>query len=247
MKQANNQIEQEQTLVEHLAELRKRIIIVAVFFILSLIVGFIVSPYILEFIKLQPAAANIEWNVFGFSDGIVIYLKCALVVSVLVTLPVALYQTWLFVMPGLNDNEKRGSFIFIPISFFLFILGVVFSYFILFPMMLRFLSHINQTIGATETYGMSQYFKLMFSIIFPISIMFELPVIIIFLSKIGIVNPTFLRKIRKVAYLVLVIIASSITPPDFVSHLSVSIPLLILFEISIICSSWVHKKKSRES
>ncbi|MCI1590826.1 MULTISPECIES: twin-arginine translocase subunit TatC [Heyndrickxia] len=247
MEQANHQNDQEHVLVSHLTELRKRMIIVIVFFILSLILGFFVSSTILNFIKDQPSAVDIEWNVFGFGDGITIYLKCALIVSVLITLPVALYQTWKFVKPGLTEQEKKGTFIFIPISFFLFILGVVFSYFVLFPMMLQFLTKINQTIGATETYGINQYFKLMFGIIFPISIMFELPVIVIFLTKVGIVNPKFLRKIRKVAYMVLVVIAAAITPPDFVSEILVSIPLLLLFEISIICSSSIYKKKVRDS
>jgi sec-independent protein translocase protein TatC len=243
MEQANIQKDQEQILVAHLTELRKRIIIVLVIFILSLIAGFVASPSILNFIKQQPSAVNIDWNVFGFADGITIYFKCALVVSLLVTLPVALFQTWLFVKPGLTDKEKKGAFVFIPSSFFLFILGVSFSYFVLFPMMIQFLSTINQTIGATETYGINQYFKMMFGIILPVSLMFELPVIILFLTKIGLVTPQFLRKIRKVAYLVLVGVALAITPPDFVSDLLFSIPLLLLYEVSIICSNWIYKKK----
>jgi sec-independent protein translocase protein TatC len=242
MEQAKFQQDQEQILVANLTELRKRIIIVLVCLILSLIAGFIASPTILQLIKSQPAAVKIEWNVFGFTDGIAIYFKCALVVALLVTLPVALHQTWLFVKPGLTDDEKKGVFIFIPITFFLFILGVSFSYFVLFPMMIQFLSSINQSIGATETYGMNQYFKMMFGIILPVSLMFELPVIIVFLTKIGLVNPKFLRKIRKAAYFVLVIVAITVTPPDFISDFIFTIPLLVLYEVSILCSNWVYKK-----
>jgi sec-independent protein translocase protein TatC len=242
MEQANLQQNQNQILMTHLVELRKRLIIVISFFIASLITGFFISPKLLNFIKKQPSAVEIDWNVFGFADGIAIYFKCALIVALLVTLPTALYQTWLFVKPGLTNIEKRGAFIYIPISFFLFIMGISFSYFVLFPMMLQFLSTINQTIGATETYGINQYFKLMFGIAFPISIMFELPVVTLFLTKIGIVNPSMLKKIRKVAYIVLVVIALAITPPDFVSDFLVSIPLLFLYEISIMASNWMYSK-----
>lgn len=244
MKQANLQPDQDQILVTHLVELRKRLIIVISFFIVSLIAGFFLSPKILNFIKKQPSAVEIDWNVFGFADGIAIYFKCALIVALLVTLPTALYQTWLFVKPGLTNTEKRGAFIYIPISFLLFMLGISFSYFVLFPMMLQFLSNINQTIGATETYGINQYFKLMFGIVFPISIMFELPVVTLFLTKIGVVSPHMLRKIRKVAYIILVVIALAITPPDFVSEILVSIPLLLLYEISILASNRMYKKNA---
>ncbi|MGD6942779.1 twin-arginine translocase subunit TatC [Cytobacillus gottheilii] len=242
MMQENEQVIQDNQLMKHLLELRKRIIIVLVVFVLSMILGFFAAPDILNFIKHQPSAVQIDWNVFGFGDGISIYMKCAFILSLLITLPVAMQQAWVFAKPGLTEREKKGAFLFIPTSFFLFIAGVAFSYFILFPMMLQFLSSINQTIGATETYGINQYFTLMFGIILPISIMFELPVLSIFLTKIGMISPQLLRKIRKPAYLVLVIIALVITPPDLVSEILVSIPLLILFEISILCSNWMYKR-----
>ena len=84
--------EPEYTLVEHLAELRKRLIIVAVTFILSLTIGFILAPRLLTFIKKQPTAMHVEWNIFGYTDGLMIYLNCALISSLLITLPIALHQ-----------------------------------------------------------------------------------------------------------------------------------------------------------
>jgi sec-independent protein translocase protein TatC len=110
-------------------------------------------------------------------------------------------------------------------------------------MMIRFLSNINQSIGATETYGITQYFKMMFGIILPVSLMFEMPVLILFLTKIGLVSPQFLTKIRKAAYFALVTMAIIITPPDFISDFIFSIPLLILYEVSILCSKWIYKKR----
>lgn len=235
--------EPELTLVEHLTELRKRLIIIATTFILSLALGFWLAPKTLTFIKQQPTAAHVEWNVFGYTDGLMIYVKCALILAILVTLPIAMYQIWLFVKPGLLEKEARGTIYFIPISFFLFLAGISFSYFILFPLMLNFMSNINDSIGALETYGMQQYFTFMFNLIIPVGIVFELPVIILFLTKLGIITPDRLRKMRKVSYFVLVVVGVSITPPDFISDFIIVVPLLLLFEISILVSSWSYKKQ----
>lgn len=235
--------EPELTLVEHLTELRKRLIIVATTFILSLALGFWLAPKTLTFIKQQPTAAHVEWNVFGYTDGLMIYVKCALILAILVTLPIAMHQIWLFVKPGLLEKEAKGTIYFIPISFLLFLAGISFSYFILFPLMLNFMSSINDSIGALETYGMQQYFTFMFNLIIPVGIVFELPVIILFLTKLGIITPDRLRKMRKVSYFILVVVGVSITPPDFISDFIIVVPLLLLFEISILVSSWSYKKQ----
>ncbi|MGI2328640.1 twin-arginine translocase subunit TatC [Planococcus sp. YIM B11945] len=236
----------EETVVEHLAELRKRLIIIALAFIVSLGIGFAISARILQFIKLQPTAVHVEWNVFGFTDGIMIYFKCALILAILITLPIALHQIWLFVKPGLSEQEAKGTVFFIPASCLLFIAGISFSYFVVFPLMLEFMSDINQSIGATETYGMSQYFTFMFNLIIPVGIIFEMPVIVMFLTKLGIVTPFTLRKMRKIAYFVLVVVGVLITPPDFVSDVLIIIPLFVLFEISIIVSGWTYKRKLKQ-
>lgn len=236
-------MEQEYTLVEHLTELRKRIIIIAGTFIVFLGMGFSVASKLLNLIKLQPTAVNVDWNVFGFTDGILIYFKCAIMIAILLTLPLALHQIWLFVKPGMSREEMKGTFKYIPISFLLFLTGVSFSYFILFPLMLNFMSTINQSVGATETYGMNQYFTFMFNLIIPVGIVFEMPVIILFLTKMGIVEPNSLRKMRKVAYFLLVIVGVLLSPPDFISDILIIIPLLLLFEISIAISAWSFNKK----
>lgn len=237
-------MDNELSLVEHLTELRKRLIIVACVFVLSLGAGFWFSPDILEYLKGQEVASVVNWNVFHYTDGFMIYFKSAIVLSILPTLPVLLYQIWAFVKPGLLPSEAKGSLIYVPLSFFLFLIGVAFSYFIVFPMVISFMSGINQHIGATETYGINQYFSFMFSIIFPISILFEMPVVILFLTKLGIVDPEKLRKVRKVAYFALVVIGVSLTPPDFVSDLLIILPLFILFEVSILLSAFSIKRSN---
>ncbi len=237
-------IEEELTLVEHLSELRKRLIIVISVFVVALIIGFLISQKLLNYIK-KSASVSIDWNVFGFTDGFLIYFKCAFIVALLFTLPVFLYQTWAFVKPGLTEDESKGTLLYVPLSFFLFIIGVAFSYFVVFPLVLNFMSTINQNIGAVETYGIAQYFTFMFNVVFPISIIFEMPVVVLFLTKLGILDPDKLRKMRKLAYFVLVVVGVSLTPPDVISDLLIIIPLFLLFEISILCSKWSIKKTKK--
>ncbi|MDN4493405.1 twin-arginine translocase subunit TatC [Ureibacillus aquaedulcis] len=234
--------DQEFTLVEHLTELRKRLIIISIVFVVTLLIGFVFAPDILQFFKSQKVAQHVDWNVFGYTDGISIYVKCALIISICFTLPIAMHQLWLFTKPGLTDKEASGAAKFIPLAFILFIIGVSFSYFVVFPLMLNFMANINQSIGATETYGMQQYFTLMFNLLIPVGIVFELPVVILFLTKLGIVNPKLLRKMRKLSYFILIVVGISITPPDFVSDFIIIIPLLLLFEISILVSERTYKK-----
>jgi sec-independent protein translocase protein TatC len=229
----------------HLTEVRKRLVYIIIWFFITFCAGMYVSPKVLLFIKSQPAAVNIVWNVFSMTDGLFIYMKCAFLVSILFTLPLALYHIWAFVRPGLTEKEAKGTLSYVPVSFLLFILGVCFSYYIVFPSMVSFMGKINNSVGAVETYGIDRYFSFMFSIIFPIGITFEMPVVVLFLTKLGLLTPGRLNKSRKYAYLALVIVGSSISPPDFVSHLSVTIPLILLFEMSIIVSGWYTRKLKR--
>ncbi|GAA3399958.1 twin-arginine translocase subunit TatC [Paenibacillus hodogayensis] len=229
-------MEQEE-LIYHLTEVRKRLLVVFGWFFATLCAGLYVSPRLLLALKSQPAAASIEWNVFSFTDGLFIYMKCALLVAVLFTLPVLLYQVWAFVRPGLTEAEAKGTLVYVPVSFALFLAGASFSYFVVFPMMVRFMEKMNRTIGAVETYGIDRYFSFLFSVVFPMAVAFELPVVMLFLTRLGLLTPERLRKSRKFAYLGLAIVGSCISPPDFVSHLSVTIPLIVLFEISVIVSS----------
>ncbi|TBL72713.1 twin-arginine translocase subunit TatC [Paenibacillus thalictri] len=228
-------MEQEEW-IGHLSEVRKRLVIVAGWFLGMLCIGLYVSPAILRFIKSQPNAHDIQWNVFAFTDGLLIYMKCALLFSLLFTVPVLLYQVWVFVRPGLTEHEAKSTLPYIPAAFLLFLSGVAFSYWVVFPMMLRFMKQMNKTVGAVETYGIDRYFSFLFELVFPMAIAFELPVIVLFLTKIGIVTPSSLKMARKYAYLTLAIIGSCISPPDMVSHLSVTVPLILLFEISVFIS-----------
>ncbi|MFC5700784.1 twin-arginine translocase subunit TatC [Cohnella faecalis] len=233
---------QQEELVGHLAELRKRLILISLWFFATLCAGLYVSPRLLLLLKRHSAAASIEWNVFSFTDGLFIYLRCAFLVAALFTLPLVLYQVWAFVRPGLTEREAKGTFAYVPVSFLLFVSGVSFGYFLVFPMMLHFMKAMNESVGAVETYGMDRYFSFLFNVVFPLGVTFEMPIVILFLTRLGLLNPARIRSVRKYAYVGLAIVGSCISPPDLVSHLSVTVPLLLLFELSALISARFSRK-----
>ncbi|EFU42726.1 Sec-independent protein translocase, TatC subunit [Paenibacillus vortex V453] len=237
------EIKNTMTMLEHIAELRKRILQVAAVFILSMVIGLIAAPYVLSVLKHHSPAFQVTWNVFSPWDGLRIYMSIGIVLSLLPTLPFALYQIWLFVNQGLNNREQKAALRFIPFSAVCFIIGVSFAYFVVFPMSLAFTTGINSQMELVETYGVSQYFGFMFNIMIPLSLAFELPVVVLFLTRIGLLSPAILHTMRRYAYVILVIIAALISPPDLVSHLMVAIPLIGLYEISTWLASRMHHKQ----
>jgi len=171
------------------------------------------------------------------------YMSFALVVGLIVTLPFSLYQLWAFLKPGLRPEEQKASLIFIPFAFLLFLLGLAFGYFVVFQMAFLFTSGIAGKLELKETYGIAQYFSFMFNILIPIALVFELPIVVMFLTKLRILNPKRLHKIRRYAYMILVVIAAVITPPDAISAIIVAIPMIVLYEFSVMLSGVIYRKQ----
>ncbi len=234
----------DRDLVVHLSELRKRLIYVAACFIDALCVGLYASPRILSYIKAHLGSIDVEWSVFALSDGLVVYMKCALLVGFLLTLPVLLYHLWAFARPGMTESEAKGTLMYVPVSFLLFIFGVGFGYTVALPMMIRFMIKLNRGIGATEVYGIQHYVSFLTSFLLPMGIAFEMPLVMVFLTRIGLLTPDKLKQVRKYAYVGLAVLGSVISPPDFVSHLSVTVPLIALFEISSFISVRYHRRRA---
>ncbi len=228
--------------MNHLQEIRKRIAYTFIYFFITIILGFIVANPIIHWLKPDV----LEWNMFALLDALSVYIKVATLIGFALSFPFFLYQIWAFIRPGLKEKERKIALRFIPISFLLFALGLSFGYFVLFPMILQFMVNITAASGASLVLGLKQYFSFLFGIIVPVSLLFELPVIVIFLTRIGILNPLRLSKFRKFAYLLLVIIAALITPPELITEILVAIPLIILYEISVWLSRIVYKKQLTE-
>lgn len=233
--------DKELNVLEHLEELRKRIIISAIAFITFFIVGFIYSVDIYKwFVK----GLNVKLMVLGPSDIIWIYFMIATIVAIVGTIPVLAMEIWLFVRPALRPSERKITLTYIPALFFLFILGLAFGYLVIFPMVFKFLINLGGNMFVTN-FTAERYFRFIMNMTLPFGVLFELPVVVMFLTSLGILNPYVLSKIRKYAYFILVIIAVVITPPDFMSDFVVTIPLLLLYEISINLSKIVYKKRMK--
>lgn len=236
-------MDDKQTIYEHLGELRKRIIMTLIVFFLAMVIGFIISIPLVEYLKNDPVAKDIPWNVFKINDAFRVYVQFSLILSSILTIPFLMYQIFAFVRPGLTKKERKTSFLFIPIAALLFITGVLFGYYVLLPLILTFMGNITRALGANEMYGIAEYFGFVFRVVFPVSLVFQLPVIIMFLTQLGIIKPSLLKKARKIAYLTLTILSAVVTPPDFISQLLVLIPLAILYEASIWISNVIYRKK----
>lgn len=231
------------SLVDHLSELRKRIIWVIVVLIIGMAIGIFVAQPLITYLKAVSPAKDIPWHVFSPWDAIRMYMSFALITGLIVTIPVALYHIWAFLKPGLREDEQKASLKFVPFAFLLFLLGLAFAYFVVFKMAFMFTSGISAKLGLEETYGAAQYFSFMFNILIPISLLFELPIVIMFLTQLRILNPKRLATIRRYAYLILVVVASMITPPDIISPILVSVPLIILYEASVFLSGAIYRKQ----
>jgi sec-independent protein translocase protein TatC len=234
-------------LSEHLTELRTRIIWVLATFVVFLIAGFVLAPDIFTWIRQDSESLRgVDLHVFSPADAFRLYMQLSFLIAWVASVPVILYQAWKFVTPGLYPHERRATLIYIPAIFLLFILGISFGYYLVFPYLIGFLESINKQLGLIPQYNVYQYFTLMFQIIFPLALFFELPVVFVFLTRLRLVTPELLTKIRRGAYLALVIIGAAITPPDIGSNIMVTVPLIALYEIGILVSRAVYRRIQAE-
>lgn len=226
-------------LIEHLEELRQRIIKTLLAFIVFLIATFIFVKDIYDWLVRD---LDGKLAILGPSDILWVYMILSGVFAIAATIPVAAYQTWRFVMPALTKEERKVTLSFIPGLFLLFMMGISFGYFVLFPNVLGFLMKLSA--GQFETvFTADKYFRFMISLTLPFGFLFEMPLVVMFLTRLGILNPMRLAKARKLSYFSLAVVSILITPPDPISDILVIVPLLLLYEVSVTISKIVYKKK----
>ncbi|MDM5210778.1 twin-arginine translocase subunit TatC [Peribacillus sp. NJ4] len=233
---------QEMLLVEHLGELRKRLIYTLVAFIVFLFGSFI---YVQEIYTWLIRDLNHNLAVLGPSEILWVYFMISGVIAIALTIPIAAHQTWLFVKPGLSEKERKTTLSYIPGLFVLFITGLSFGYFVVYPTVLSFLLSLSE--GQFETMFTSEkYFKFMINLTLPFGFLFEIPLVVMFLTSLGVINPMTLSKARKISYFLLIVVSILITPPDFISDILVIVPLLVLYECSVTLSKIVYRKKLKK-
>ncbi|HEX6593510.1 MAG TPA: twin-arginine translocase subunit TatC [Bacillota bacterium] len=232
----------EMHVTAHITELRNRIIVSGIFFIIFFVLGFV---YVKDIYSFFIKDLHFDLNITSPGDIIWVYFTMAGLVALIGTIPVISIQLWLFIKPGLTMNERRASLKYIPAIFLLFIGGLVFGYLIFIKLILPFLLSLNDDMF-NEIFTVDKYFKFLFQVTLPFAFLFEIPIVTMFLTSLGMITPDFMRKTRKYAYLVMVIIGAAITPPDFILQILVAIPLIILYEVSIYLSSFIYRKKLRK-
>ena len=238
--------EKYEPMLEHLDELRTRLIRC----ILALFVGMVICMAVfqqqLTDLVMGPfMTLNQEMVFVQFAEGFMFQLKIALLGGCVLASPVIIWQIMRFVLPALYSNEKRVFFMMTFFGIVLFVGGVCFGYFlVLQPIMVTLIKLAGPNL--TPMITASSYLSFVMGFLIPFGLVFEIPMVVYFLTKVGIINPDMLKKNRKYVLLVVLIIAAMLTPPDVVSQLCMAAPMLLLYEIGIQISKFVYKRKLKK-
>ncbi len=238
--------EEKQTIIEHLEELRKSMIISSIAVIVAAVACFAFNEQILAFVTSPLTMLDEQLIVTGVTEAFFVKLKLAFYSGFAIAFPIVIWSIWRFFKPALYPSERKYVYVILPTSILLFVVGVVFSYFGILPLVLKFFIYIA---GSLETmFKVDQYVSFILAFTIPFGIVFELPIFVFFLTKIGIIRPEMLSKNRKYALLIIVILAAALTPgPDPISQMMMAGPVYLLYEVSIIVSKMARPGKEREA
>jgi sec-independent protein translocase protein TatC len=237
--------EQKQTLIEHLEELRKSLIISVIAVTIAAIFGFYYNEQILAIIVSPLTSLNEELIVTGVTEAFFVKLKLAIFAGFIIAFPIIVWAFWRFIKPALYPHERKYVYILLPISIILFASGVLFAYFGILQLVLKFFIYIVGD-SLDTMFKIDQYVSFVTAFTLPFGIVFELPIVVFFLTKLGIIKHEMLSKNRKYALLIIVILAAALTPgPDPVSQMMMAGPVYILYEISVLVSKFARPNKER--
>jgi len=193
----------------------------------------------------QPGTAQIVTH--SPVEGFMVYLKVSMLFGLLITSPWVIWQIWAFVSAGLYSKEKKYVHVVSPISTVLFVAGALFFMLVVAPMVMRFLIRFNAAMGVGSLWSLQKYINMVFSLTIVFGAAFQMPIVIVFAERLGLVTVDALAKNRKFVILGLVIVAAMATPPDVISQISLAIPLYGLYEASILfCRIWRARSKKKE-
>lgn len=233
----------EMSLFDHLDELRKRLIIIVIVNFVAAILLFsqteIIMSYLLE---VNP---GMELVYTTPSELLTVYIQLSLILAVTICSPITVYQVWAFIEKGLYEKEKKAILFTLIFGVVFFIIGVAFCYFMVLPTTLEFFVRIAIE-EVSSMLSIHSYVSFVNMMLLAFGLVFEMPVIIFLLSKLGIIKPEFLKKNRGIIIVAIFIFASIITPPDVISQLMLGIPMVILLEFSILICTLVYKGKKKE-
>ena len=235
--------EKEMTFLEHLEELRWRIIWSLLGLVIGTIICLIFIDFLVDVVLLRPArnsGAHLQ-NLKPFGQ-LFLYFQVAMIGGVILSLPNIFYQLWKFIAPALKKSERKYISAIVVFTSFCFLCGIVFAYFVMLPLTLKFAAQFGSTTIANQ-FAIDEYMNIIISVMLGAGLIFELPMVSFFLTKLGILKPQFMSKYRRHAIVAIMIAAAFLSPgTDPVSQIVLAIPLLLLYEISIIISKLSVRK-----
>jgi len=267
----NKPKEKVMTFWDHLDELRWHIMRSLIAVVLLAIVAFINREIIFDYIILAPSSSEFVTNraLCRIGDWLSVNALCikdmklqiinikmsgqflthmyiSIVAGFIMAFPYVLWEIWRFIKPAMKESEQKYSSGGVFISSVLFLMGILFSYFIIVPLTVNFLGTYQVSDSVYNQISLTSYINTVVSVTFSVGLVFELPILVYFLTKIGVLTPDFMRKNRKYMYVIMLILSAIITPPDMFSQILVVMPLIVLYEFSIGVSNRVYKKGLEE-
>jgi sec-independent protein translocase protein TatC len=264
--------EKEMSFLDHLEELRWHIVRSIMAIMVLTIVAFVFTPWIFQNIIFAPARVDFptfKWlcklgELTGAIDTLcakpfpfkiqsrymtgqfTMQILASFVIGFIISFPYVFWEIWRFIKPGLRLSERKNSSGAVFAVSFLFLLGISFGYFVLCPMMTWFFSAYSISDMIVNEFDITSYVSTFIALVFGSGLLFQLPVVVFFLTKIGILTPQFMRTYRRHAIIVILIIGAIVTPPDPLSQVLISMPLFLLYEISIFISAYVVRQKRKQ-
>lgn len=271
MKKKKASPEKEMSFLDHLEELRWHLVRSTLAVVLLAVVAFIFKRFIFDTLLFGPTrpefptyaifcdiSRSLGMDAFCFQEmpfkiqsrtmagQFSAHMWTSIYAGIIVAFPYILYEFWKFISPGLNDKERGSSRGFILIASFLFFIGILFGYYLITPLSINFLGNYQVSDEVINQFDLDSYISLVRTSVLACGIIFELPILMYILTKIGLVTPEILRKYRKFALIVVLVLSAVITPPDIVSQIIVAVPILILYEVSIYISKVVIRNQLKE-
>ncbi|TRX38272.1 twin-arginine translocase subunit TatC [Flavobacterium restrictum] len=263
----------EMSFLDHLEELRWLLVRSTTAIIIMACATYFISDYLFDVIILGPTRPTFfTYQYFcelshqlGFADSICItemnfiiqntemegqvniFVWMCVLAGFILSFPYILWEIWKFIGPALYEKEKKNAKVFIFTSSLLFFLGVLFGYYVVIPMSVNFVATFSVSDVVKNQFTLDSYMGMVKTSILASGLFFELPIIIYFLTKLGLVTPSFLRTYWKYAVVIILIVAAIVTPPDVVSQTIVAIPMLLIYEVSIFISMLVYKSKNKKN
>lgn len=262
----------EMSFLDHLEELRWLLVRSSIAIIIGACGVYFIADWLFEEVIFGPTRVDfVTYRFFcdlshqlGFADSICvtelpfiiqntemegqinIFVWICILGGFILAFPYILWLLWSFISPALYEKERRNAKLFIFISSLLFFMGVVFGYYVVVPMSVQFVATFSISDMVQNQFNIASYMGMVKMSILASGLYFELPIVIFFLSKLGLVTPEFLRKYRKYGIVIILIIAAIVTPPDVVSQIMVAVPMILIYEFSILISAYVVKQKLKD-